>query len=130
MTETMLHQAHVAGQARLAVACPGVSRSWRSARVASDLRRCGSAFVLPTNGYLTERQHPGRRPGVHGNGHDDQAAHPAPRNEEDVTPTSNLTTEAAGFRTRRPFSFFRLRHDQSNNQQSQTQQTRTKRTDR
>ena len=51
MTETMLHQAHVAGQARLAVACPGVSRSWRSARVASGLRRCGSALVLPTNGY-------------------------------------------------------------------------------
>jgi len=52
MTETILHQAHVAGQARLGVACPGVSRSWRTARVASDLRRCGSAFVLPTNGYL------------------------------------------------------------------------------
>jgi hypothetical protein len=51
MTETMLHQAHVAGRARLAVACPGVSRSWRSARVASDLRRRGSALVLSTNGY-------------------------------------------------------------------------------
>ena len=63
-----------------------------------------------------ERQHPGRRPGIHGNGHDDQAAHPAPRNEEDVTPTSNLDTEAAGFRTRRPFSFFRLRHDQQQQQ--------------
>ena len=52
MAATMLHRAHVAGQARLAVACPGVSRSWRSARVAFGLRRCGSDRVLPTNGYL------------------------------------------------------------------------------
>jgi hypothetical protein len=52
MTETMLHQAPVAGRARLAVACSGVSRSWRSARVASDLRHCGSAHTLPTSGYL------------------------------------------------------------------------------
>jgi hypothetical protein len=51
MTETKLYQAHAAGLARLAVACPGVSRSWRSVRVASGLRRCGSALVLPTNGY-------------------------------------------------------------------------------
>ena len=62
MTETMLHQAHVAGQARLGVACPGVSRSWRSARVASDLCRCGSALVLPTNGYLPNANIPAAVP--------------------------------------------------------------------
>jgi hypothetical protein len=62
MTETMLHQAHVAGRARLHRACPGVSRSWRSARVASDLRRCGSAFVLPTNGYLPNANIPAAVP--------------------------------------------------------------------
>ena len=62
MTETMLHQAHVAGQARLAVACPGVSRSWRSARVAFGLRRCGSAFVLPTYGYLPNANIPAAVP--------------------------------------------------------------------
>jgi hypothetical protein len=39
-----------------------------------------------------ERQHPGRRPGVHGNGQDDQAAHPAPQDEDDVTPTSKSST--------------------------------------
>ena len=60
MTETMLHQAHVAGQARLDVACPGVSRSWRSARVASGLRRCGNA--LPTNGYLPNATIPAAAP--------------------------------------------------------------------
>ena len=52
MTATMLHRAHVAGHARLAVACPGVSRSWRPARGASGLRRCGSALAPSTNGYL------------------------------------------------------------------------------
>ena len=62
MTETMLHQAHVAGQARLAVACPGVSRSWRSARVAFGSRRCGSALVLPTNGYLPNANIPAAVP--------------------------------------------------------------------
>jgi hypothetical protein len=62
MTETMLHQAHVAGQARLGVACPGGSRSWRSARVASDFRRCGSAFVLPTTGYLPNANIPAAVP--------------------------------------------------------------------
>ena len=62
MTETMLHQAHVAGQARLGVACPGVSRSWRTARVASDPGRGGSAFVLPTNGYLPNANIPAAVP--------------------------------------------------------------------
>ena len=62
MTDTMLHQAHVAGQARLAVACPGVSRSWRSARVAFGLRRCGSALVLPTDGYLPNANIPAAVP--------------------------------------------------------------------
>ena len=62
MTETMLHQAHVAGQARLGVACPGVSRSWRSARVASDLPRCGSAFVLATSGYTPNANIPAAVP--------------------------------------------------------------------
>ena len=62
MTETMLHQAHVAGQARLGVAFPGVSRSWRTARVASDPSRCGSALVLPTNGYLPNANIPAAVP--------------------------------------------------------------------
>jgi len=64
MTDTMLHQAQVAGRARLAVACPGVSRSWRSARVAFGLRRCGSALVLPTNGYLPNANIPAAVPAV------------------------------------------------------------------
>jgi hypothetical protein len=64
MTETMLNQAHVAGQARLHVACPGVARSWRSAHVASDFRRGGSAFVLPTNGYLPNANIPAAAPAL------------------------------------------------------------------
>ena len=62
MTETMLNQAHVAGQARLGVALPGVSRSWRSAHVAPDLRRCGRALVLPTDGYLPNANIPAAVP--------------------------------------------------------------------
>ena len=62
MTETMHRQALGAGRARLGVACPGVSRSWRSTRVASDLRRCGSELVLPTNGYLPNASIPAAVP--------------------------------------------------------------------